>query len=166
MLTISSVTVPSPTLLIVNGYLRFSKLAVIVRLEFAVTVSGLSVESDPVHPVKRYSASGEAVIVSEVPEAKEPPVLSTEPPSEAEASTLKKTVGTSVVSSSNASFAHVIRIRKVAKKRIYFLIELVFSQLNVQIIRNTYNSVYYRKELFSVVTKTLILDVPFIAWVW
>ena len=138
-------------------------MAVIVRLELAVTVSGLSVDSVPVYPVKRYSASGVAVIVSEVPEAREPPVLSTEPPSEAEASTLKKTVGTSVVSSSNASFAHVIRIRKVAKKRIYFFINLIHSQLNVQIIVNKYNSVYYRKELFSVVTKTLILDVPFIA---
>ena len=37
------------------------------------------------------------------PEANEPPELSTEPPSEAETSILKKTVGSSV-SSSNASF--------------------------------------------------------------
>ena len=62
--------------------------------------------------------------MSEVPEAKEPPVLSTDPPSEAEAFKLNKTIGTSVVSSSNASFAHVIRIRKVANKIMYFLIEL------------------------------------------
>ena len=103
MLTISSVTVPSPTLFIVNGYLRFSKFAVIVRLELAVTISGLLVEEVPVHPVKTYSESGVAVIINLAPEANEPPELSTEPPSEAETSILKKTVGSSV-SSSNASF--------------------------------------------------------------
>jgi hypothetical protein len=74
--------------------------------------------------------TGVAVIINLAPEANEPPELSTEPPSEAVTSILYKMVGSSV-SSSNASFAHVIRIRKVAKKRIYFLIELVVSQLKI-----------------------------------
>jgi hypothetical protein len=85
-------------------------LAVIVRLELAVTISGLLVEEVPVHPVKTYSESGVAVIINLAPDANEPPELPTEPPSEAETSILKKTVGSSV-SSSNASFWQVIRIR-------------------------------------------------------
>jgi|TARA_B100001093_G_scaffold14560_1_gene13473 hypothetical protein len=55
--------------------------------------------------MKIYSASGMAVIVSKVSDAIEPPVVSTEPPSEAEAAILKKTVGASAsVCSSKASF--------------------------------------------------------------
>ena len=111
VLTISSFTVPSPSKLIVRGYFRFSKLAVIVRFELTVIVRGFSVEDVPVHPVKRYSASGVAVIVSVDPDANEPPALSTEPPWEAAASTLKKTIGASV-SSSNTSFVQVIKIIK------------------------------------------------------
>ena len=48
-------------------------------------VSGLSVELVPVHPAKRYSSFGVAVIVSETPDAIDPPEVVTEPPSEAEA---------------------------------------------------------------------------------
>ena len=80
-----------------------------MRFELTVIVRGLPVEDVPVHPVKRYSDSGVAVIVSVDPDANEPPVLSTEPPWEAEASTLKKTVGASV-SCSNASYVQVINI--------------------------------------------------------
>ena len=62
--------------------------------------------------MKIYSASGMAVIVSKVSDAIEPPVVSTKPPSEAEAAILKKTVAASAsVCSSKASFWHVIRIR-------------------------------------------------------
>ena len=74
-----------------------------MRFELAVTISGLLVDDVPDHPVKTYSAFGVAVIINLAPEANEPPELSTEPPSEAETSILKKTVGSSV-SSSNASF--------------------------------------------------------------
>jgi hypothetical protein len=73
VLTISSFTVPSPSTFIVSGYFRFSKLAVIVRFELTVIVRGFSAEDVPVHPVKRYSASGVAVIVSVDPDANEPP---------------------------------------------------------------------------------------------
>ena len=89
----------------VREYLRFSKFAVILRLELTVIVRGFSSEDVPVQPMKIYSASGMAVIVSKVSDAIEPPVVSTEPPSEAEAAILKKTVGASAsVCSSKASF--------------------------------------------------------------
>ena len=91
---------------------------------------GLSVDSVPVHPTKIYSESGVAVIVTVDPDSKDPPELLTLPPSPAATSTSNRTTGISV-SSSNASFAQVIRIRKVAKKRIYFLIELVVGQLKI-----------------------------------
>jgi hypothetical protein len=92
-----------------------------VRLEFAVIVNGLSVEDVPVHPVKIYSESGVAVIISLEPDAKEPPVLFTEPPSDAEALILNKTNGASVCSS-NASFLHVISRKKANEKsRIFFI---------------------------------------------
>ena len=61
--------------------------------------------------------SGIAVIVSEVSDAIEPPLLSTEPPCEVETSTLKKIVGIGVtVSSSNESLSHVVRRNKENKK--------------------------------------------------
>ena len=63
-----------------RGYLRFSKFAVIVRLELTVIVRGFSSEEVPVHPVKTYSESGVAVIINLAPEANEPPELSIEPP--------------------------------------------------------------------------------------
>ncbi len=106
----SSDTVPSPITLTDNWYFFFSKFAVICWFELIVTVKGLSVDSDPVHPINTYSESGVAVIVTVDPESKEPPVVSTDPPSEAETSILKITVGASVCSS-NASFWHVIRTR-------------------------------------------------------
>ena len=63
-----------------RGYLRFSKFAVIVRLELTVIVRGFSSEEVPVHPVKTYSELGVAVIINLAPEANEPPELSIEPP--------------------------------------------------------------------------------------
>ena len=48
-------------------------------------MSGLSFDDIPDHPVKRYSSLAVAEIVNEDPDSKEPPVLSTDPPSEAEA---------------------------------------------------------------------------------
>ena len=82
----------------------------------AVTVRGLSVDEVPDHPVKIYSESGVAVIVRLLPDSTDPPVVSTNPPSEAETSMLKITVGSSAsVCSSNASFWHVIRIRNEKK---------------------------------------------------
>ena len=123
MLRISSFTVPSPSLFIVNAYLRFSKFAVIVRLELTVIVRGFSLDDVPDHPVKIYSASGVAVIVSVDPAAKEPPVLLMVPPCEAEASILNITTGASD-SSSNASFAQVTIRRNVSKNIDSFFIIL------------------------------------------
>ena len=82
----------------------------------AVKVRGLSLDEVPDHPVKIYSESGVAVIVRVVPDSTDPPVVSTDPPSEAETSILKITVGASAsVCSSNTSFWHVIRIRNERK---------------------------------------------------
>ena len=58
------------------------------RLELAVIVSGLSIDDVPVHPAKRYSSLGVAEIVNEDPDSFEPPVVSTEPPSDVETTML------------------------------------------------------------------------------
>ena len=114
VLTISSVTVPSPVTFTESWYFFFSKFAVISWFELTLIVKGLSVDSVPVHPTKRYSESGVAVIVTVDPDSKDPPELLTLPPSPASISILNKTTGASV-SSSNASRVHVIKINNVKR---------------------------------------------------
>ena len=66
---ISSFTIPSPSILIEREYFLFSKFAVIVWSEFIVIVNGFSFDSMPDQPVKTYSLSGVAVIVTLEPDS-------------------------------------------------------------------------------------------------
>ena len=78
--TISSLTLPSPWILIVKGYFLFTKLAVKFRFWFTVIVRGFWVE--PLDQLSNtYSEFWAAVIVTLSPELYVPPDRDTVPPS-------------------------------------------------------------------------------------
>ena len=84
-LIIVLVMVPSPTWPTIRVYFDLTKLAVILLSVVILTVNGLVVPSAlPDQPVKVYPAAGIAVIITSIFSLWMPPVLSTDPPSEAE----------------------------------------------------------------------------------
>ena len=84
-LIIVSVMVPSPNWPIIRVYFDLIKLAVILLSLVILTVNGLVVPSAlPDQPLKVNPAAGVAVIITSIFSLWMPPVLSTDPPSEAE----------------------------------------------------------------------------------